>query len=306
VQRNERLEAMQQAASAAFAPLRLTTEDFDFDGGIRYAAAGGLLVADITGNPGGVWRPQRLITSTDQELYKFSLHLSGSCMLGQDGRHSAVSPGDLVVYDTTRPYGLVYGTRYRTVVVGVPRERLAGQASALRQAIARPTETDSGLRRVVAGMLNGLAEDLDAGVAEGGTQLADALLSLLGKVFTGDARLTDPRTSMRERVVAYCEANLGDPDLSVEAIAQVHGISQRYLHKLFAGSGTTIAALIRTRRRQRIRDDLADPGQATVPVAVIAARWGVLDPTHVSRLFRAAYGTSPIDYRRQLQDQFPR
>ncbi|WP_211765393.1 helix-turn-helix domain-containing protein [Kutzneria sp. CA-103260] len=306
MQRNERLEAMQQAASAAFAPLRLTTEDFDFDGGIRYATAGGLLVADITGNPGGVWRPQRLITSSDPELYKFSLHLSGSCMLGQDGRHTVVNPGDLVVYDTTRPYGLVYGTTYRTVVVGVPRDRLAGQASALRQAIARPTETDAGLRRVVAGMLNGLAEDLDATVAEGGTQLADALLSLLGKVFTGDARLTDPRTSMRERVVAYCEANLGDPDLSVEMIAQVHGISQRYLHKLFAGSGTTIAALIRTRRLQRIRDDLADPGQATVPVAAIAARWGVLDPTHVSRLFRAVYGTSPIGYRRQLLDQFPR
>jgi AraC-like DNA-binding protein len=300
VQRNERLEAMQEAASAAFAPLRLTTEDFDFDGAIRYATAGGLLVADITGNAGGVWRPQRLITSTDNELYKFSLHLSGSCMLGQDGRHAVVRPGDLVVYDTTRPYGLVYGTEYRTVVVGVPRDRLAGQASALRQAIARPTQTDGGLRRVVAGVLNGLAEDLDGTVAEGGTQLADALLSLLGKVFTGDAGLTDPRTSMRERVLAYCEANLGDPELSVESIAQAHGISVRYLHKLFAGSGTTIAALIRSRRLQRIRDDLADPGQAAVSVAAIAARWGVLDPTHVSRLFRAVYGTSPMGYRRQL------
>lgn len=291
---------MQEAASTAFAPLCLTTEAFDFDGGIRYAAAGGLLVADIAGNPGGVWRPQRLITSTDNELYKFSLHLSGSCVLGQDGRQAAVNPGDLVVYDTTRPYGLVYGTAYRTVVVGVPRERLAGQATALRQAIARPTQTDRGLRRVVAGMLNGLAEDLDGGAAEGGTQLADALLSLLAKVFTGDARPVDPRTSTRERVLAYCEANLGDPDLSVDTIAQAHGISVRYLHKLFAGTGTTIAALIRTRRLQRIRDDLADPGQVTVSVSAIAARWGVLDPTHVSRLFRAAYGTSPMDYRRQL------
>ena len=81
---------MQEAASTAFAPLRLTTEDYDFDGGIRYANAGGLLVADITGNPGGVWRPQRLITSTDNELYKFSLHLSGTCALGQDGRHATV------------------------------------------------------------------------------------------------------------------------------------------------------------------------------------------------------------------------
>ena len=296
----ERLEAMQEAASAAFAPLRLTTDECDFAGGIRHTTAGGLLVADITGNPGGVWRPQRLITSTDNELYKFSLHLSGSCLLGQDGRQTVVHPGDLVVYDTTRPYGLVYGTAYRTVVVGVPRQRLAGQATALRQAIAQPTRTDSGLRRVVAGMVNGLADDLHDAAAEGGTQLADALLSLLAKVFTGDGRLADPRTSMRERVLAYCEANLRDPDLSVETIAQAHGISARYLHKLFAGTGTTIAALIRTRRLQRIRDDLADPGQATVPVAAIAARWGVLDPTHVSRLFRAAYGMSPVGYRRQL------
>jgi AraC-like DNA-binding protein len=40
---------------------------------------------------------------------------------------------------------------------------------------------------------------------------------------------------------------------------------------------------------------LADPGLSP---SAIAARWGLTDPAHFSRAFRAAYGLPPTEYRR--------
>jgi AraC-like DNA-binding protein len=57
-------------------------------------------------------------------------------------------------------------------------------------------------------------------------------------------------------------------------------------------------AWIRQRRLGRCRDSLADPVNADVPVGAVAARWGLTDAAHLSRIFRRAYGLSPAEYRR--------
>jgi AraC-like DNA-binding protein len=35
-------------------------------------------------------------------------------------------------------------------------------------------------------------------------------------------------------------------------------------------------------------------------VSAVAARWGLTDPAAFSRLFRAAYGVPPLEYRRTM------
>jgi hypothetical protein len=49
---------------------------------------------------------------------------------------------------------------------------------------------------------------------------------------------------------------------------------------------------------ERCRRDLLDPSLGDVPVSAIAARWGLTNAAHFSRAFRAAYGASPVEYRR--------
>jgi AraC-like DNA-binding protein len=71
----------------------------------------------------------------------------------------------------------------------------------------------------------------------------------------------------------------------------------RYLHRLFEAQDTTVAAWIRRRRLERCRRDLADPAFRGVPVSAVAARWGLPDPAHFSRLFRRTYGLPPAEYR---------
>jgi AraC-like DNA-binding protein len=102
------------------------------------------------------------------------------------------------------------------------------------------------------------------------------------------------------RVHAFIEQRLADPALSPAVIADAHHISVRYLYKLFEGQHRGVAGWIRERRLERSRRDLLDPAMADRPVSAIAARWGLVDPAHFSRIFRATYGIPPLEYRRRI------
>ncbi|MDQ1046303.1 helix-turn-helix domain-containing protein [Streptomyces sp. V4I2] len=96
-----------------------------------------------------------------------------------------------------------------------------------------------------------------------------------------------PADDLAERILTYCLGRLSDPRLSPESVARAHHVSVRYLHKVLQQRGVTLASWIRGRRLERIRRDLADPALADRSVSVIAARWGLLDATHLSRTLRA-------------------
>jgi AraC-like DNA-binding protein len=58
-----------------------------------------------------------------------------------------------------------------------------------------------------------------------------------------------------------------------------------------------VAGWIRERRLERCRRALLDPALRHWSVSAIAAHWGFVDAAHFSRVFRAAYGLPPAEYR---------
>jgi AraC-like DNA-binding protein len=74
------------------------------------------------------------------------------------------------------------------------------------------------------------------------------------------------------------------------------------VHRLFTAHGATPAAYIRQRRLDRCRHDLANSAMRNVPVGAIGSRWGLPDASHFSRLFNAAYGMPPAEYRHTWGD----
>jgi AraC-like DNA-binding protein len=84
----------------------------------------------------------------------------------------------------------------------------------------------------------------------------------------------------------------------VESVARRHGISVRYLYKVIARRGTSLAAWIRRERLQRIHRDLSNPALANKTTSEIAVRWGILDPTHLGRSLKAEFGRTVTEIRR--------
>jgi AraC-like DNA-binding protein len=107
------------------------------------------------------------------------------------------------------------------------------------------------------------------------------------------------QSNLMSRIGVYIDANISEPDLSPDRVAVAHHISRRSLYRLFEMEGTTVAGLIRERRLERCRQQLCDPAHKHESICQIGVRFGLPDPAHLSRLFTAAYGDSPREYRRR-------
>lgn len=102
---------------------------------------------------------------------------------------------------------------------------------------------------------------------------------------------------MLQRITRFIDNNLGDPDLTPQAVADRHDISLRTLYDLFRGQSASVAARIRQARLERAHADLARQELSGLPVQTIAVRWGFASATAFSRAFRDAYGTTPTEHR---------
>ncbi|MQA34425.1 helix-turn-helix domain-containing protein [Modestobacter roseus] len=298
------LDTFQTAVSSACAPVRIRpAQGASFQGQVRSARADGLLVASLTTGANSVSRTGRLLSSTDPEFVKLTWPRHGVVRLTQDGRECEIRAGSLVVYETIRPYQLhTVSPRWEAVVVAVPRDRLEPHLRQLSERTAVPVPATSGPARALALMVDELARCDDAGLGDSAAaiHLGDALVSMLLAVYNGLPQIAGAgRINLADRVRAHALAHLGDPGLSVDSIAAALGVSVRQVHKMCAQEGFSAAAWIRRRRLERIRRDLLDPALAGRTTPAIAARWGILDTTHLARQFRAAFGESPAELRRQ-------
>ncbi|NJP50044.1 helix-turn-helix domain-containing protein [Streptomyces sp. SBST2-5] len=253
-----------------------------------------------------VVRTAEQIRRADPEVYMINCVLHGQAGLSHTGRHTTPRVGDLVVLDSSRPFEAHRRTvpdGWSQLTVQLPHRMLPLPERTVRQVLALPIDGRSGMGGVFARWLGDLNARADEFTAADVPALTSVILDLLASVIAGclqaEERLSPKtrRTALRARIQAFVERHLADPDLTPRAVAEAHHISLRHLQQLFAEDGTSPAAWIRHRRLERCRRDLADPGLDARPVQAIAARWGFTDPAHFSRLFRAAYGMPPREYR---------
>lgn len=295
----------QRSASDVFVPLAVSPVAADtFRGRLTGLAAPDATAIRVEADAHRITRTPELIAAGGNGFFKFGLQLAGRGLLVQDGREAVLQPGDLTVYDTSRPYSLTFESAANTLVVMVPHERLGSAAADVAELVATRLG-EGGLADIVVPVLAGLAQRLPVPDPATGHRLVGHAVDLLQTLCDDDARRRlGPQAGQRRvglrRVMEYIEERLGDADLTPQSIAEAHYISVRSLYKLFDASGTTVAAFIRARRLARAEAELIDPALRALPVGRIAARCGLPDPAHFSRLFRTTYGVSPTDLRRSM------
>jgi len=290
------------AVSESFVPLQVSSSGPDhFRGMIRAASVDEVHVTDLRATSHVVERTPELIARGDRSFFKVSLMLAGTGMLIQDDREAVLRPGDLAVYDTDRPYSLVFDEDFRTMVVMFPKHLISLPPEMIGQLTAVRISGQEGLGSMVVPYLTQLAGNLDQLAGTTGARLAHSALDLVSTVFTRELGLdevsADPHRALVQRIRSYIERNLASTDLGPASIASAHYISTRHLHGLFQEQGVTVSTWIRTRRLEQCRRDLLDPMLADRPVAAIAARWGFVDAAHFSRAFKTTFGISPSEYR---------
>jgi AraC-like DNA-binding protein len=268
---------------------------------LRLGEAGVVRVGELsTGRPGGASRTRRHIRRSDPDVCKVDVLARGRGIIQQDGREAELGPGDLTLVDLSRPVRWVMSPA-RVVAVVFPRTLLPLPRDEVARLTAVRVPGDRGPAALASTLARQLVGHLDD--AADATRLGTAVLDLLTVALAARARRSGPvppdsqRRVLLQRVDAFIEQHLGDPELTPETIAAAHHVSLRYLYKLFETQGQGVAGQVRRRRLERCRRDLLDPALQARPVGAIGARWGLPNAAHFSRAFRDAYGVPPGEYR---------
>lgn len=129
------------------------------------------------------------------------------------------------------------------------------------------------------------------------------VLGILYHLFHKSASATKKGyTSSREKqlldpVMAYLKEHLTDPELSVDVLPRLAGVSEAYLRRIFKKQYGISPASYVIRERVRLAKDflLRIDG---IRIGEVAEKVGYHDPLYFSRLFKKQTGLSPTEYCR--------
>ncbi|MFI6035087.1 helix-turn-helix domain-containing protein [Streptomyces sp. NPDC051315] len=299
----EKLAYWRDALSTALVPMAVTARgDGPFSGRISSARLGHLRICSIEADPQRASRTHRHIARTPADYVAVGVQTAGTATLVQDGRHAGVGVGDLVVYDTTRPYSLDYPQPFATRVVHIPRRAVGLPDGSVRQVTGTAIPAREGFGALLVSFLTALTTSVPACSPSVAARLASGVVDLFATLVEERTRRGGKEEAgalghLVLRVRDHIDRNLGDPELSPHTVAAAHHISVRYLHRLFEGEGVTVARLIQQRRLEECARELGRRDASAPTVSAVAQRWGFANPAHFSRVFRGAYGVSPREWR---------
>ena len=240
----------------------------------------------------------------DAPCFWLVLLLAGAMTATAGGASLEIAEGDMVYGGGTIRAELQMRSEHRLLIVRVPHT-----LPALKSRTALPIEmsnlvSETGIGRMLSSLLRSVADTiLDVSDDEmrpvelalpefiAATLLDRAPTKALGGAAGGRAAILD-------RAFQTIEARLSDPALNLHQVANEHGISSRYLQKLFESYGESFGQFVKLRRLERCRLDLGSPLYAQRSISEILYQWGFNDSASFSRAFRERYGISPREYRR--------
>ncbi|GGZ51254.1 hypothetical protein GCM10010387_52040 [Streptomyces inusitatus] len=313
------LDHWHETVLAQLVGMDLVTDDGTCDAEMRVDRLGALRITTVECGPGTAHRsPERIARGDGREVFAAVL-ASGRAHAEQDGRTLEMRPGDVAFFETARPFRTHFPYRFRLDVFAVSRDRLGLSEAELHRITARPLRPERGPAALLSPFLARLANSPQTYRQPIAGQLADSAVDLLSAVAAWrlGGRAEEPPGAERVlllRVRRFIRWHLASPDLTPGTVARAHGISVRYLHRLFQAEGTSMGRWIRELRLQECRRELAaaalGPGatpDARTTLGAVARRWGFTGAAHFTRAFRREYGMSPTAWLRgeRVRYSFP-
>ena len=292
-------------ASESFSALVSDPVDIrTFTGSIQRASIGDLTLAEVYSDAQLVRHSRAHVARTRSSLFFLHLQMEGESTNRQDGREAHLRAGDFTLCDSTRHYEIAFGGANRMLVLGIPDAILRRHIACPECLVAIPMAGGTGVCALLSRFLRNywfeFQKSMDQSVA---ARINVAILDLVAAAYADLPQSRSDRSSLatahRIRIINYIEAHLNDPELTPTRIADACKMTTRYLHHLFSDQDETVARYILRRRLEACSRALLSPSQRGRTVTAIAFDYGFNSPTHFGRVFRAKYGATPREYRRE-------
>jgi AraC-like DNA-binding protein len=259
------------------------------------------LIAQVESRPHVAVRNSRNVSQSSIEGYLVLYMLAGELSVEQGEQAKIARPGDLIVFDTTRPCKmftepmtpgqLSIALHHFGPMEGGPTSR--SDLVLTRDSLAAPLAT----------CFRFLSQNIRVASPSELQAVFDACVALL-PLATGcsagigrDEGGASPRGRLLREILDFVNRHISLAELSPPLVARKFGVSDRYLHKLFAASGMTFGSYVLARRLEAVAGDLISANRRSAPITNLAYDWGFGDISTFNRAFRKRFGCSPSAYR---------
>jgi AraC-like DNA-binding protein len=244
--------------------------------------------------------PGLIAHGADQVL--ILIQTEGSVDTDYAGRRARREAGDVEIVDYARPLRSV-ATDYGNLMIVLARKSVPGALLTLDpHGLVFPR--GSGAARLIGAAMQEFyaqAEHLTVSEAEAAIEGIVALTTACAR-----ARLArdeaDHVKSRRKAALDYIDANLGNPQLGPDEIADAANVSRASLYRLLAAEGGIRAVLLKRRLGEALRLMLADEKHEH-PLKGIVKCCGFGGSSQFSRAFRARFGMPPRKYLALVREQ---
>ena len=249
------------------------------------------------------YRVTRELAGRGRDGIAISILRSGAASATQFGNELIDGIGSASVLSSDAPSTSTLHSDGSFITLALSRPAIAALVPNLSSALGRPISSDNAALRLLTRYL----DIVQAGDESDNREIAHSVsthifdLAALALGARGDsADIAKQRGAKAARFAAITSdilGRLGHSNLSADGIAARHGISSRYVRKLFEEDGSSFSSFVLAERLVRVRSMLVDRRYAHLNIAQIAHENGFGDVSYFNRAFRRHFGATPSDFR---------
>jgi len=237
-----------------------------------------------------------------KDIVALSILRSGCASATQFGSELIGGVGSASVLTATDPSISTLHTPGSFITVALSRPALAKLAPDFTTAFGRPLTADNPALRLLIRYLDAVLSADELAHADIANSVSAHILDLAALALgaSGDRAhivLGGVKAARLKTIKSDITAMLGQNDLSSEVLARRHGISPRYIRKLFEEDGSSFSAFLLSERLTRVRQMLLASRYDHLTIAQLAHSNGFNDISYFNRAFRRQFGVTPTDVR---------
>jgi AraC-like DNA-binding protein len=276
----------------------------EFSGSLETSALKDVRFSTVVSDAQHVVRSRRRIRQAPDDCFLVSIQCRGMGCVTQEDRVAELGVGDFAIYDASQPYELRFREPFEQLVLRLPRHYFSHRIACPERLTAIAFRSSQGPVSIVSNFISHLYHQLHGLDTASAAAVHQALVDLLIAALAGTSSrgmFTSNQLVMRQRIKSFVETRLSDPCLNCTLVSEAHGISVRYLNKLFENDDVSLSEWMWARRLDRARVSIESSQTTGQSITQIAYDWGFKDPAHFSRAFKSRYRESPSAYRRSLK-----
>ncbi|QWG22966.1 AraC family transcriptional regulator [Bradyrhizobium sediminis] len=249
------------------------------------------------------YRVTRELAGRGRDMIALSILRSGAASATQFGNELISGVGSASVLVPTDPSTSTLYTDGSFITLALSRRSLAALVPDLSQAFGRPVPGSSTALRLLTRYLEVVQAGDELTHPRIGQSVSDHIIDLAALALgaRGDyaemARARGARAARLGAMKSDILRELGRGDLSADLIAARHGISPRYVRKLFEQDGSSFSAFVLHERLVKAHRMLIDRRCNGMSIAQIVYASGFGDISYFNRAFRRHFGATPSDFR---------